>query len=243
MIGTDRRRMLQLTMAAAVAPIAFAPARATTPDRLIAPPNGQMRYCRTVVRELADGNSFTLCRRFVVDFRQFAGGFMIHGAQEGVAVDAPTALAEFAAIEEARDESGMFPIALDPFGQILSTEVAPPGGDDVNLAVDQALADLAHQPISAEERAQLSAFIVALQQAGNRVTAHLPTDLFAPASAPRREERRIALPGGGEGMVASAFEGERDGNTGLMRTAEREVVTMVAGSSKRLREEWVLEPL
>lgn len=232
--------MLQLAMAAAIAPVALVPARASTPDRLIAPPEQPMRYSRTVVRDIADGSHFSVTREFAVDFRHFAGGFMMHGRQLSVSIDAPPALAAFAAMEEARDESRLFPIALDPFGQILSAEVASRGEEDVHLAVDHALAELARQPIAAEERTQLSAFIAALQQAGQRVTAHLPADLFAPDLAPRRAERRIALPGGAEGMVASQFGGVRDRDTGLMRSAEREVVTMVAEASRHLREVWSL---
>lgn len=238
---TDRRTILQLATLAAVVPACVVPARASAPDQLIAPPTGQMRYCRTVVRDIADGSHFAVYRQFLVDFRPFAGGFMMHGRQEAVSAEAPAALADFAAMEEARDESGLFPIALDPYGQILSADVAARSGDDVRHAVDHALAEIARQPLAAEDRAALSAYVVALQQASQRVTAHLPADLFAPAPDPRREERRVALPGGGEGLVASSFGGVRDAETGLMRNAEREVVTVVAGSSKRLREEWSLD--
>lgn len=235
--------MLQLTTLAALAPACVIPARASTTDQLIAPPPGQMRYCRTVVRDIADGSHFTVCRQFLVDFRQFAGGFMMHGTQESVSADAPAALAQYAAMEEARDESGLFPIALDPYGQILSADVATNARDDVQHAVDHALAEISRQPIAPEDRAALAAYVSALQLASQRVTAHLPVDLFAPSPAPRRQERRIALPGGGEGLVASSFGGVRDRETGLMRNAEREVVTMVADSSKRSREEWTLDVL
>lgn len=235
--------MLQLTTLAALAPACVIPARASTTDQLIAPPSGQMRYCRTVVRDMADGSHFTVCRQFLVDFRQFAGGFMMHGTQESVSADAPAALAQYAAMEEARDESGLFPIALDPYGQILSADVATNARDDVRHAVDHALAEISRQPIAPEDRAALAAYVSALQLASQRVTAHLPVDLFAPSPAPRRQERRIALPGGGEGLVASSFGGVRDRETGLMRNAEREVLTMVADSSKRSREEWTLDVL
>lgn len=240
MSRTDRRSMLQLAMAAAIAPAAFTPARASTPDQLIAPPSGQMRYCRTIVRDLADGTNITVNRQFLVEFRRFGGGFMLHGAQDSVSVDAPPALAQFSELEMARDESVLFPLALDPFGQILSSDNVSRTGNDVGYAVDRALAQIARQPIAEEEREQLAAFVMALQQASQRVTAHLPADLFAPEASPRREERRIALPGGGEGMVASQFGGVRDRDTGLMSTAEREVLTVVASSSKRQRERWTL---
>ncbi len=233
--------MLQMATLAALVPACVVPARARATEQLIAPPGGQMRYCRTVVKELAGGWHFTVCRQFVVDFRPFAGGFMMHGRQDSVSVDAPEALAQYAAIEEARDESGLFPIALDPFGQILSADATASTGDDVRHAVDHALAEIARQPIAPEERAELAAYVSALQLASQRVTAHLPVDLFAPSPAPRRQERRVALPGGGEGLVASSFGGVRNLETGLMRSAEREVLTVVAETSKRLREDWTLD--
>lgn len=235
--------MMQLAALAAIAPACAVPAHASSANQLIAPPSGPMRYSRTAVRDMIDGTHFTVCRQFVVDFRQFAGGFMMHGTQETVSVDAPAALAQFAALEQARDESGLFPIALDPYGQILSADVAPSTGDNLRQAVDYALAEIARQPIAPEERAALAAYATALQQASQRVIAHLPVDLFAPAPTPRHEERRVALPGGGEGLVASSFGGVRNQQTGLMRSAEREVVTVVAGSSKRLHEEWSLDLL
>ncbi|WAT17163.1 hypothetical protein OZN62_09480 [Aurantiacibacter sp. MUD11] len=241
MTRINRRSTLQLAMVAAVAPlVGSSRAAATVPDRLIAPPATPMRYVRTVSREMAGGAHFTVTREFTVEFRQFAGGFMLHGNQLAAAVDAPAQLAHFARLEESRDESAIFPLALDPFGRILSTEIAPPAGEEVRLAVEEALTDLASQPIAEDERAQLSQFIAALQGASRRVTAHLPADLFAPASTPRREEQRIALPGGAEGRVETSFAGERDGQTGLMRVAARNVVTVVADSSNRVHEEWRL---
>lgn len=241
MSGTDRRTALQLAIAAAIAPsIGATSAAATVPERLIAPPSGTMRYVRTVSREIGEGLHFAVTRQFTVSFQQFAGGFMMHGTQVAVSADAPAHLARFAALEEARDESGLFPLALDPFGRILSDEIARPLGDDVRLAVEEALSTISQQPIPQDERTQVSQLVVALQAAGSRVMAHLPTDLFAPAAAPRREEQRIALPGGTEGRVETVFEGQCDGTTGLMRAAAREVVTVVADSSKRTHEEWSL---
>ena len=191
---TNRRTMLQLATLAALAPACVIPARASTTDQLIAPPSGQMRYCRSVVRDMADGSHFTVCRQFLVDFRQFAGGFMMHGTQESVSADAPAALAQYAAMEEARDESGLFPIALDPYGQILSADVATNARDDVRHAVDHALAEMSRQPIAPEDRAALAAYVSALQLASQRVTAHLPVDLFAPSPAPRYRASATGVP-------------------------------------------------
>lgn len=238
---TDRRSAMQIAMAAAIAPaVCSSRALAAPVDRLIAPPSAAMRYARTVVRELVDGSPFAVTRAFDVSFERFAGGFMLRGAQADVQVDCPRALSDFAELERARDESALFPIALDAFGQILSSQIATPAGTDVRRAVNEALGELARQPISEDEREQLSQFVSVLQQAGQRVTAHMPTDLFAPASLARRDEESIALPGGMEGRVETTFECERDAETGLMRAANRTIVTHVAGTSRCTRERWSL---
>lgn len=238
---TDRRDTLRLVMAAAIAPTLCATrVSAAVPDRLIAPPSSPMRYRRTLVRDLIDGELVSVTREFDVAFRRLAGGFMMEGQQVGVRMDAPESLAAFVRIEEARDESELFPIALDPFGQILSTRVAQPAGHSVRLAIEEALARIAEQPIGADEREQLSRFVSAMQLASQRVIAHLPTDLFAPAETSRRDERMATLPGGVEGKVESVYECRRDLGTGLMREASRNVLTIVADSSRGTRESWSL---
>lgn len=231
-------------MAAAMVPAVCASRAATAaPDRLIAPPATPMRYSRTVMRELSDGNPFRVTRQFEIAFRPFANGFMLHGQQSEVVVDAPQSPSEFIAIERERDESSIFPIALDPFGLILSSHVARPAAQDVHRAVSAALADLASQQISPDEREQLSQFVTALQRAGQNVTAYLPADLFAPADAQRRDEQSLGLPGGIESSVETLFESQRDPGTGLMRAANRDIVTRVADSRRGTHESWSLTPL
>ncbi len=240
-IPVDRRRAVQLGIALAAAPALLSRvADAATPDRLIAPPRVEMRYTRTVIRELAGNARITAKREFQVEFREFAGGYMLHGQQLAAHVDAPESLARFAALEEARDESGLFPIALDAFGQILSPAVARRSGEDIQSAVDEALADVANLPVDPDARVQIAVFISALQRAGNRVTAHLPADLFAPVEPSRHEERALALPGGVEGRVETLFQSERDHSSGLMRAASRTVHTTVAETTRSTREEWSL---
>lgn len=241
---THRREALRLAMAAALAPtLCAARLSAATPHRLIAPPGTPMRYSRTVARDLADGRQVIVARDFAVSFRRVPEGFMIDGQQVGVRVEAPESLAAFARIEQARDESAIFPIALDPFGQILSSNLAVPAGQAVQQAIEEAQARLTGQPINADERDQLSRFVAALHLASQRIIAHLPVDLFAPAETSRRDERRIALPGGVEGKVETIYDCQRDSGTGLMRAANRKVLTIVADSSRSTRESWSLTPI
>ena len=237
----SRRSALQLAMAAAIAPT-LGPVRAPAaePGHLIAPPDGPMRYSRAVTRELADGALFTVSREFTVEFRRFAGGFMLHGEQSRVGVEAPEILSDFADLERAREENGLFPLALDPFGQILSSRVGQPASEQVRAAVEEARALLAGQGISQDERERAMHFVATLQQAGQRVIAVLPSDLFAPTTRSRRDGRDIALPGGGHGRVETLFESERDSRTGLMRSATRNVMTSVADSMRSTVERWSL---
>lgn len=228
-------------MAAAIAPAVISRHAVARPAvRLIAPPEGPMLYTRSVTRDLIDGTPFTVTRAFSIEFRHFADGFMLHGQQQDVRVDGPEVLAPFAELERARDESDLFPFALDAFGQILSSQIAPQGGPHLRLAVDEAVAEITSHPIGDDERQQVVQFLRALQQVGNRVTAHLPPDLFAPASRSRHEERDIALPGGVEGKVETKFEAERDDRTGLMRVADRSVLTRIAQTTRGTREHWSL---
>ena len=242
---TDRRGALRLALAAAIAPALTwhqANARAV-PGGLIDPPVHPMAYRRTVTRDLVDGNSLTVSRNFTVEFRRFSGGFMIYGRQHDVAVDAPRQLAQFAQIERERDESDMFPLALDPFGLILSRDRQSAECPSVAQAIERTLVALNVQPLGQEERASLETFVTALQVAGHRITAHLPIDLFAPAGSARHDEHSIALPDGGLGRVATHFDGERDNATGLMRAASREIVTQVDASRRTTRESWILAPV
>lgn len=241
MTSTDRRNAMRLALAAALAPaVCSAQANAIAPVRLVAPPAAPMRYTRSILRELPGDLRFNVTREFVVRFRSFEGGFMLEGEQVDVQVEAPGNVAELVRLERARDESGLFPIALDPFGQILSSRIARPAGRDLQLAVESALDDLANQPLVEGEREQLSRFVSTLQQAGRQVIAHLPTDLFAPAEQHRRDERDIALPGGVAGRVETHFESSRDATTGLMRAAQRNVITHIADSRRGTLESWSL---
>ena len=243
---TDRRRALQLAIAATIAPAILSrramAAALAPPGRLIAPSDLPMRYTRAIARQLVDGAMLTVTREFDVRFARFAGGFMLQGQQVDARVQAPEKLAGFAALEEARDESGMFPIALDPFGQILSAQIALPPEGKLSQAVDEALARLATQPIGSDEREHLSQFLSALEQAGQQVTAYLPTDLFAPSTHSRHEAFDVALPDGSHGRVETTFESDWHAGTGLMQAARRDVTTTVADSRRGTFESWSLTP-
>ena len=235
----NRRSMLQVAAAIAFAsPLVARPASAST--GLIAPPGQPMRYCRTVERELAGGAIILVKREFSVSFLRFDDGFIIEGQQVNVDAKVPHGLEQFAALEESRQETGLFPVSLDPTGLITSDEFAPPARAAVETAFREANRIIGGQRMPANDREELRQFVSTIHQAGAIVTAHMPIDLFAPAEVERIEDQTIALPTGEEGRVQSRFGGARDAATGLMRHASREVLTQIDQDRRRTREIWEL---
>ena len=135
----------------------------------------------------------------------------------------------------------MFPITLDPFGQIISDAPSSSQTSEIESAFDEALQQITNQPLASGERGELRQLITALHQAGTMLTVAMPFDLFAPADSERSENRTIALPTGDIGLVTSRFGSERDRQTGLMRRALREVMTEVEGDRRQTVERWQLE--
>ena len=241
MSNTERRKVLQMLAAAAVIP-AFASRRVAAAESmsLIAPPAGMMQFQRSVVRGLAGGENISVTRGFAIQFVRVADGFIVDGQQISVDVSAPISLSAFAELERARVETGMFPITLDPFGQIVSDEVPASRGSEILTAFDEALQRIASQPLPPGEHVELRQFIAALHQAGAMLTVTMPFDLFAPAESERTENRTVSLPTGDIGVVTSRFGSERDAQTGLMRHALREVMTEVEGDRRETTEQWQL---
>lgn len=240
----DRRGSIRLAMAGAIASSLSvkAGAQQIANGGLIAPPDSPMLYRRVVERDLIDGQSFRVTRNFHVVFSAIAEGYLLQGRQTAVSVEAPEALARFRALEEERDETGLFPIALNAFGQIQSPNPEPFGARQVEAAITQALAALEQLPMPESEREQARRFVSALHSAGQGITAVMPHDLFAPSGMPRRTEQLVALPDGVAGRVETVFDGQLDARTGLMSAAMREIVTAVDGSRRMTREEWSLAP-
>ncbi|MGB3794800.1 MAG: hypothetical protein WA957_00660, partial [Alteraurantiacibacter sp.] len=221
-------------------PVIHAGHATATSGRMISPSAKPMRYTRSIARELVDGAIFTVVREFNVSFLPVENGYMLNGQQLLARVDAPPQLAEFATMEEARDESGLFPIVLDSYGQILSADIAQPDERVFGRAVETALGRLTAQPLHSDERKQFTQLLNVIQQAGQHVAAYLPIDLFAPATSYRHDERDIALPGGAHGKVETSFESDSCAITGLMQTARRKVVTQVEATQRATLESWSL---
>ena len=234
----DRRALLRLAGLATALPLIPAPALAA---ERFAPPAGPMLYTRRLERGLAGGARLVVSRSFGVRFVGEAGGYRVDGAQVGVDVEAPAQIESLARLERERVETGVFPLQLDADGTIRS--VAPSAASvQLDEAVRDVTARIAAGPHTAAERAELRAFVEAVHRSAGTLVTALPHDLFAPHDVPREESRAIALPDGAAGHVRTRFTAERDPATGLMRTAQREVVTEVSGDLRRTLESWTLAP-
>lgn len=238
----DRRALLRLAMAAALAPV-FASrglAAAAAAAAPFAPPQAPMRFTRRLERGLPDGNRMIVSRGFAVRFAPVAGGgWSVTGEQADVAVDFPERIAALAALERQRKETGLFPLRLDAAGRIVGG-AAPQPSRELDEAVAIVKRELDKHDFSPGDRAQLDAFVRAVHDAGAHMATALPGDLFAPADDATRAERALALPGGEQGTILVTFTAVTDPVTGLMRQAQRDIVTTIADDSRRTREDWTL---
>jgi hypothetical protein len=243
MSGADRRAWLRgMAMALLFPALAALAPTARAEAARFAPPGVPMRYVRRLERSLADGEKLVVTRSFAVRFEPAGEGYRILGQQLGVETEAPEKLAAFMRIERERREDGLFPLLLDAHGRITGSEAAPLPAR-LDEAVREAVAMIDRRPRPAADRAELLRFVNAIDQSAGKLVSALPHDLFAPAPEPRRETREVALPGGETGILTLTFSATADPGTGLMQEAEREVLTELAGETRRTLETWRLEPL
>jgi hypothetical protein len=236
----DRRRFLELAGATLLLPLASV-TRAATPA--FAPPAGPMRYTRALRREMIDGAAIVATRYFAVRFVPLAGGFRLEGAENAAPdVSGPPSLEAILQLERERRDSSFFPLRIDRTGRIAG-EPGKAGSPQLDRAVEEALHRVAASGRPADDAAAMRSFVLGLQQAAASLVAAPPADLFHPLSAPFSESREIAMPDGGTGTVSVAFTASLDPATGLMREAERLVVTRLAQSERRTAERWTLAPI
>lgn len=244
MRGPDRRTLLGAAATAIAMPlIAALPARlAAEAGRLFIPPSSPMLYRRRLIRELPGGASFDVERRFSIRIDPVGRGFQITGEQAGVEVSAPASLERFAQIERERREASLFPINLDGQGLIFGSSA---GRDEklLDTVVEEARNRLAQMEVSVGDRAEIETYLRAIHQTASGLVTELPADIFAPTQNARSVRRELALPGGGSGQIQSHFQASTDPETGLMREASREVVSELAGDSRRILESWHLTPI
>lgn len=241
---TGRRSVLRLAAGCALAPMLAGRTLAHSPGKgLFEPPAGSLKYTRRLVRGLRGGYQMSVLRSFAVRFEpQPGGGFALGGEQIAVEVRAPERMAGFAELERRRVERGLFPLMLDARGGIVGGP-EPRSSELLDEAVAEARRLLAERAASAGERAEADAFVQLVHQLGAGLCARLPDDLFAPAEHRRVEQRTIELPDGGSGVVEIVFTADADPATGLMQTAQREIVTAIESDRRTTYEDWTLAPL
>lgn len=241
---SDRRAVLRLAAGFALAPALAARAAAREGGGAVfEPPMEPLRYTRRLVRELRGGYRIAVARSFAVRFTPLpAGGYALDGEQVAVEVAAPERMAPFTELERRRIETGVFPLRLDGRGMIEHGPGLQPS-PSLDEAVAEALRMIGASPAPAAERAEAEAFIHRLHQVGIGLAAHLPADLFAPASRDRAERRTIEVPGREAGSLDIVFAAEADPRTGLMTRARREIVTTIEGDRRTCEEDWTLGPL
>jgi hypothetical protein len=210
---------------------------------VFAPPAGAMLFTRSLRREMIDGAAMGATRTFAIRFVALADGFAVEGEQSGAAiVEAPPSLETFAKLERERRETGLFPLKLDRTGLIVEYPADTAQSPQLDRAVEEALHRIAASNRSDDEQMAMRVFVLGLQQAAAALVAAPPADLFRPSSVPLGEHRTVALPDGGTGEVSLTFTARLDPVTGLMREAERVVLTRLAGTERRTRERWTLTP-
>ncbi len=238
--GLTRRGALELLAAGACTALIAAGARARPAGRLTPPP-GPMLFRHRVLREMVGGARIVTERGFEVRFIPLEQGYRVEGAQVSSTIEAPPDLAQLAEIERKRVDTHMFPVNLDSDGFVL----AGPEPDahpipEIDEAVDVALAMLRKGGSSEADITAAQGFLFWLQRVASAVGEDMPRRLFVPPAEPEQATRAIELPGGGGGSIETRFWGSVSPETGLMQTAEREIVTRTEETSRRSGEYWSL---
>lgn len=239
MARIDRRNALRLTGAVTFAALLHVrPAFARLPGSV---PTGQFRFTRSLSRELANGNEIVVTRTWRLAISTSGGGWRIDGQQVDAQVEAPSALAEFAALEQARTDTSAFPILLGR-----DRLIAGHGGEADTALLEKALSAarkrIGDAPLSNEHKTDARIFLSQVQISASEQLSHPPADLFFPRATPRMRKRSIPLPDGGSGEITLFFEAETDPTTGLMTSAGRTIETVLGADTRNTRERWTLTP-
>ena len=241
MKAIDRRLLLRnaaLGSLVAVATFHGLPAAAST-ARLANMPRGTLRLTRTIERSLIDGASIRVHRGWDVNFAETARGWLVSGVQVSVDVSAPPALAALAEIEQQRDTSESFPIALDHAGMIVGAAAAKTSLDMREVAQTAERIILA-RGADRGERLALNAFLSQLQTSADKSLSVFPQDLFFPSEPLQTAVETVDLGGGMVGKVELIYAAETRQTSGLLLNSSRVVTTRLQGQAMRSVESWSL---
>lgn len=203
-------------------------------------PGTPLRLTRVLERTLGEKAAIAVERSWTVQCQQQARGIVVTGEQIAAKVTAPPHLAPLAAIEEARDASGMFPLLLSDAGLIMNASSDAMPEDAVAAALDAAEALIARQPVPTDERARYRLYLAQVHDSGLGLLDTLPPDLLFPVAPPTRREEVVTLPGGMTGQFALLYSARPQPDAPWLARAERQVVTRIAGLERRASEVWTL---
>tara|TARA_B100000678_G_scaffold32240_1_gene23772 strand:- start:1244 stop:1933 length:690 start_codon:yes stop_codon:yes gene_type:complete len=198
---------------------------------------------RVLVRSLPGNAQITVTRSWLIAFEDGgAGRVFVSGQQIGAKVDAPAALQALAKLEAARDESDLFPLDLDPAGQIMGdaheATPAPLPGEVAASALAFARArDTTANPDEASRR-----FLADLSQHAEKWITGLPADLFYPDPRNREVTREVVLPDGTTGTITMREIVKTADATGLLKSYRREASATAGNAAKTGSETWTLFP-
>lgn len=219
------------------APLSAAP---TLPLRL---PEAPLRLERMLERGIGDTAAITVRRSWMVRFQRLGRGIVINGEQIGAEVTAPPHLAALARIEQQRNTSAMFPLMLAEDGTILSSDLTLPSDVAANDALQAAEAMIEGQSLPTDERERYRLYLAQVHQAGATALDTLPADLMFPTGIPLAISRSVALPGELDGQFTLHYSAQPQADAPWLKRAEREVITSVAGLTRRALEVWTLGPV
>ena len=236
-------RPLMLAGAAALLPIlagSWVSTPAVAAQAHFTPPSEQLVLTRTVTRNLSGGKQIVVTRRYVIQFVRDGQGYVLNGSPLDVSVQVPPMLSGLAEIERKRTESGLFPAWVDAAGVIAPKPAATGTSDHAVTAMSGAAQSLLAQSSLAAERKQEGSFYLG-QLTTQPVGSPWPADLFHAAPGERRQHRVVALPDGAQGQVDIVVRVAALMPCGLPSAFEREITTVLEGTSQVSRELWTLE--
>lgn len=241
-----KMRPIMLAGVAALLPVLLASsvgvAAPVAAQARFSPPSEQLVLTRTVTRQLSGGRQLVVTRRYVIQFVSDGLGYAVNGSQLDVAVEAPPVLNGLAEIERKRVETGLFPAWVDSAGAITRKQTGPQIDKPTAAMMSSAAQSLISSSNQPTERKQEGSFYL------DQLTAHpggspWPADLFSAAPGERRQHRVVMLPDGGQGEVDVVVRVSRLLPCGLPTAFEREITTVLEGTSRVSLERWTLELL
>ena len=236
MADSSRRSVIRAFGALAAMPLLSVAGAASAAVRPIRFPTGLVDLTRVLERDLADGATIRVVRRWECEFGSFGAGARVNARQIASKVEAPAALAAFARIEEQREVTGLFPVELDRNGIMVGWTDGQP--DSIQGAIDRAIGAIEAAVPPAEELSSAREFLSSLGAAAASVVSQVPRDLFFPEAGERAETRPMTLPGGVPASYEVAIESAASLVSGLLEHTERRVVTHIGESSRTTLERW-----